>query len=394
MKIIVAPNAFKEALSAADAAAAIKRGVGRAIPSAEIVELPVADGGDGTAEVLRRALGGEVTKHRVTGPLGEPVRAELTVLEDGGSPIYVIEMSQAAGLSLIPSKKRNPLVTSTEGVGELIDIARSAGAGKIIIGLGGSGTVDGGSGMARALGFSLLDARGKPIPKGGGGLEKLAEIAESQAWPSQPDSGGGTPQIVAACDVTNKLLGRHGAAAVFGPQKGATQAMVNKLERGLGNLAQRIEKDLRRKVRNLEGGGAAGGLGAGLAGFLGAELRPGGELILDMLKFNDALEGADWVITGEGRLDVQTLGGKAPAVVARYAAEKKVPVIALAGQIESDMSGRKKNMFSPFAASFSINRGYAPIENLLPKTAKLLEESAYQVGVLLRGSKASDIIRS
>lgn len=381
MKIVVAPNAFKESLTADGAARAISRGFRKALPAAEIVRLPVADGGDGTGDVLKQALGGRSSRHRITGPLGRPVQGELIEIRKGPERSAVIEMACVSGLRLVPPPDRNPMETTTRGLGEMIAIARRRRARRIMIGLGGSATVDGGTGMAAALGFRLLDKRGKPIPMGGRGLERLARISPPPDWePSAADP----PRIVAMHDVANRLLGPKGAAPVFGPQKGATPAMVRRLEAGLANLAERIEHDLGRKVRRLTGGGAAGGLGAGLAGFLGAELRPGAEVVLDAIGFGEALRGARWVVTGEGRLDLQTLAEKAPAVVARWAAEADVPTIALAGQVAPELlAAFARPGTNPFAACFSIEDGPMALEEAMTNAAKLLEQTAIQVGKLL-----------
>ena len=386
MKIVLAPNAFKESISAIEAARAMKRGLRRALPRAELIEMPVADGGDGTAEILRRAVGGTTRRYRVHGPLGGPVAAGLVRLKDREVKTAVIEMAQTSGLRLIPPRRRNPLRATTRGLGELIDIAIGSGVERIIIGLGGSGTIDGGAGMARAMGFKLLDGRGKAIPVGGGGLEHLERIIPPPQWEPRARGGRSNVSIIAACDVTNRLLGRRGAAPVFGPQKGATPAMVRRLEAGLANLARRFRADLGIDVRNLTGGGAAGGLGAGLVAFLGAELKPGAQLVLETIGFRQALRRADWVITGEGRIDRQTLEDKAPSVVARTAGGAGVPTIALGGEVSLEGRSRGgKSSESPFAACFSIAPGPISMEESREKTAELLERTCFELGGVLGG---------
>ncbi len=377
MKIVLAPNAFKESLTAPEAARAMRRGLRRALPEAELVEFPVADGGDGVGEVLRRSMGGSSTRHRVTGPLGEPLEARCVRLKSGEARTFVIEMAEASGLKHVPPAKRNPLKTTTRGLGELIGIALHKGAERIVIGLGGSATIDGGAGMAQALGFELLDAHGRSIPDGGEGLFKLHRIVP-------PDDGEtlSSVEVVGLCDVKNPLLGGQGAAAVFGPQKGATPTMVQRLEDGLGRLAECMKRDLKVKVTRIEGAGAAGGLGAGLLGFLGAELRPGADWILDATGFDRALEGADWVITGEGRLDAQTLEDKAPAVVARRAAARGVPTLALAGSVDSRFRKSKAGR-ELFAMCHSIMDGPMEMDEAMARAAELMESAAFEIGMLI-----------
>lgn len=393
MKIIIAPNAFKEATTAARAARAIERGLRRALPGAELIRLPVADGGDGTADVLRAACGGRVSRHAITGPCGNPARAPIAWLDAQAEPTCVVEVATTAGLAMIERRERNPMRTTTFGLGQAIGIARRKGARRILVGLGGSATVDGGLGMAEALGFGLLDGRGKPIPRGGRGLEKLARIVPAEEW--GPSRKGASrkgveppPAILAICDVNNRLLGPEGAAPVFGPQKGATPAMVERLASGLENLAERIMADLGidigRRVKSLRGGGAAGGLGAGLVGFLGAKIEPGARFVLDLVGFETALGGADWVVTGEGALDAQTLGDKAPAVVAREAARRGVPTIALAGSVDPRLSlDSRLRRRSPFRAALSIVPGPMALDEAIANTEDLLTAAAYQAGRLM-----------
>lgn len=377
MKFVLAPNAFKESLTATQAARAMRRGLQRALPAAELLEFPVADGGDGVAEVLRSALGGSVTRHHVTGPLGDPVEARLVRLRDAGGPTFVIEMAETSGLRHVPPGRRHPMKTTTRGLGELIEIAVRKGAGRIVIGLGGSATVDGGAGMARALGFRLLDTRGRELPEGGGWLEKLDRIVP----PGDPGAFSAV-EFIGLCDVKNPLLGRRGAATVFGPQKGATAAMVPRLECGLERLSNCLRRDLKRWVARRNGAGAAGGLGAGLVGFLGAALHPGADWILDAAGFDQALEGADWVLTGEGRLDLQTLEDKAPAVVARRAGAGGIPVIALAGSIDPALR-RSRTGRETFTVCYSIMDGPKTLAEAQREAGRLLEATAFEIGTLI-----------
>lgn len=393
MKIILAPNAFKLSMTARQAAAAMRRGLRRALPAAELIEMPVADGGDGTAEVLRAALGGRARRVTVTGPLGDPVQATATMLAGQPIPTCLIELAETSGLKLVPPARRNPMRTTSRGLGEIIIDARRRGAKRIVIGLGGSATVDGGAGMAQALGYRLLDPRGRPIGPGGAGLEKLARIvrpdsSDASLTDAPGFADGAKLKIEALCDVKNRLLGPRGAAAVFGPQKGATPAMVRRLEAGLEKMARRIEIDLTRNVRNIRSGGAAGGLGAALVAFAGAKLRPGAESVLELIGFDRALDGADWVMTGEGRLDMQTLDDKAPAVVARWASARGVPTIALAGEVRADFLARERRSSRPkFHGCFSFCPGPMSLEESKAAGPKLLEQSAYQLGRLLSGRR-------
>ncbi len=323
MKVVVAPNAFKGTLSAAEAAAAMALGVREAFPGAEVVEVPVADGGDGTAEALVTAHRGTFEPVDVEGPLGEPVRATYGRL---GPTEAVVELASASGLALVTPERRDARRASTFGFGQLLAAARAGGATRIIAGIGGSATNDGGAGMAQALGYRLLDARGHELERGGAALARLARIDASGfdvAWREV--------SIEVACDVTNPLTGPHGAAAVYGPQKGADERQVRELDAALANLARVIERDLGKEVDGVPGGGAAGGTGAGMLAFLGARLVPGAPLIVSASGFDRQLRGANLVLTGEGRVDEQTAYGKAPGEVARRARHAGVPVVLIAG---------------------------------------------------------------
>lgn len=332
LRIVAAPQALKGSLDAAEVGAAIATGVREVLPAAEVVVVPVADGGEGTVRALVAATGGELRRATVTGPLGEPVEAEYGLLgaAPGEEPTAVIEMAAASGLPLVPPERRNPLVTTTYGTGELMRAALDAGARRLLIGIGGSATNDGGAGMAQALGAHLLDAASRELPPGGAALADLARI----------DANGLDPRLRAsevrvACDVNNPLCGPRGASAVFGPQKGATPAMVARLDAALAHYAQVVRRDLGADVAEVPGAGAAGGVGAGLMAFAHAELVPGARLVLDALHFTERVAGAALVITAEGQLDEQTAYGKAPAAVAAAARQAGAAVIALAGSVVS-----------------------------------------------------------
>jgi len=330
MRIVVAPNAFKGSLSALAAAKAIGDGIRLADPDADLTLVPIADGGDGTVDALVAGADGQHRVLRVRGPLTDPVDADYGVI-DGGKTA-VIEMAKAAGLALLPQDKRDPRVTTTYGVGELLQHAYDGGARHFIVGIGGSATNDGGAGMAQALGYHLLDAQGHELPPGGLALQNLARIHVGGVHANWTDA-----QVDVACDVTNPLTGPSGASAVYGPQKGATPEMVAELDAALKHFAQIIRRDLGVDVEPLPGAGAAGGLGAGLVAFTGARLRPGAEMVMEALNLDDRIKGADLVITGEGRLDSQTARfGKGPAAVARHARKAGIPVVALAGGIADE----------------------------------------------------------
>lgn len=324
MKVVVAPNAFKGSLSARQAAAAIARGVREVYPDAEIVEIPVADGGDGTVEALVTAHQGAYRTVEVEGPDGKPVQAMYGLIDEGRTA--VVELASASGLALLPAARRDPRKTSTFGFGQLLEDARQSGAGAVIAGIGGSATNDGGAGMAQAIGYRLLDAAGHDLPHGGAALAQLERIDASAV-----DPGWRTVTVEVACDVTNPLIGPEGASFVYGPQKGADQQTVRMLDRALARLAMVIERDLGKRVAAIPGAGAAGGTGAGLVAFLDAKLMPGAALVVDASGFDRQLKGAQLVITGEGRVDSQTAYGKAPGEVARRAQAARVPTLLLAG---------------------------------------------------------------
>jgi glycerate 2-kinase len=330
MRIVIAPNAFKGSLSAVEAGEAIGEGVRVVMPDAELVLVPIADGGDGTVDALVAATQGERRTLRVRGPLGDPVDAEYGLIDRGSTA--VIEMAKAAGLALVPKERRDPRVTTTYGVGELMQHAYDAGARHFIVGIGGSATNDGGAGMAQALGYHLLDESGLELPPGGLALKRLARIHVGGVHASWKEA-----EVDVACDVTNPLTGPRGASAVYGPQKGATPEMVAELDAALRHFAEIIRRDLGVDVEPLPGAGAAGGLGAGLVAFSGARLQPGAEIVMAALDLDQRLTGAQLVITGEGRLDSQTARfGKGPAAVARHAKNAAIPVVAIGGSVADE----------------------------------------------------------
>ncbi|MFS9435054.1 glycerate kinase [Citrobacter sp. C348] len=330
MKIVIAPDSYKESLSALEVATAIELGFREIWPEADYVKIPVADGGEGTVEAMVAATAGRLVHVDVTGPLGSRVQAFYGLSGDRRSAF--IEMAAASGLALVPVGSRDPLKTTSRGTGELIRHALDAGVEHIVIGIGGSATNDGGAGMVQALGARLLDAQNNDIVHGGAGLEALAGIDISQL-----DARLAACRIEVACDVTNRLTGKEGASAVFGPQKGATPEVVARLDRALTHYAQLISRDLDVNVLELAGGGAAGGMGAALYAFCGAQLRSGIEIVTDALHLDAWVADADLVVTGEGRIDSQTIHGKVPVGVANVAKRYNKPVIGIAGSLTPDV---------------------------------------------------------
>jgi len=342
-------------------------GVHMALPDADVVCVPVADGGEGTVRALVAATGGNLEHSTVTGPLGEPVEAEWGLLGDGA----VIEMAAASGLPLVPADQRDPTLATTFGTGELLLAALDRGVRRILLGIGGSATVDGGAGMAQALGARLLDMNGDPIGRGGGALAALARVELPAV-----DSRFATVRVDVACDADNPLLGPHGAARVYAPQKGATPEMVERLEAGLTHFADVVERDLDCAVRDVPGAGAAGGLGAGLIAFLGARLQPGVDLVLDACGLEEALDGADLVLVGEGRMDRQTPYGKAPVGVARAAARRGIPGVAIVGSLGD---GYEAVHDEGIAACFSICDGPTTESDAMARAAELVGRTTEEV---------------
>ncbi|MEC1407679.1 glycerate kinase [Bacillus halotolerans] len=378
MKIIIAPDSFKESLSALEAAHAIERGFKTVFPDAEYRKLPMADGGEGTVQSLIDATGGIIKEQIVTGPLGEPVKAFFGIM--GDEKTAVIEMAAASGLHLVPAETRNPLVTSTRGTGELIAAALDAGAEHLIIGIGGSATNDGGAGMIQALGGRLLDESGDEIGPGGGALSQLSSIDVEGLDPRLRNV-----KIEVACDVDNPLTGPRGASAVFGPQKGATPDMVRILDQNLSHFADVAETSF----RETEGAGAAGGLGWSLLTFLRADLKRGIDIVLDAVQFESEVQDADLVITGEGRIDSQTVYGKTPIGVAKAAKAYDVPVIGLAGSVSRDSDAVYAHGMD---ALFSIVPGAEPLADALEHAAENMERTARNIAASLKLAKTMYLI--
>jgi len=329
MKIVVAPDSFKGSLTAVEVSDAIEQGIREIFPEAEIVKIPMADGGDGTVQCLVNATGGKILEEKVVSPLGNEVSAHYGIL--GDEKTAVIEMAAASGLTLVPENKRNPLITTTYGTGQLIKAALDQGCRNMIIGIGGSATNDGGAGMLQALGVKLLDREGEEIGFGGGELKKISRIDINLL-----DNRLSNAKVLVASDVNNPLCGPKGAARIYGPQKGATPEVIKELDESLAYFAEIIKRDLNKDIKDIPGAGAAGGLGASLMAFLDAELRPGIEIIIEIVKLEQAIKDADLVITGEGKIDSQTIYGKAPIGVAKIAKKYNVPVIAVAAIIGDD----------------------------------------------------------
>jgi len=370
MKILICPDSFKESLSAIEVCDCVERGLKKANSKFKIEKIPLADGGEGTVKALVLATHGRSLKCKVSDPLGRIIWAKYGVLGDGKTAI--IEMAAASGLALVPVEKRNPLVTTTYGTGEIIANALERGCRKIIIGIGGSATVDGGAGMAQALGVRLLDGDGREIGFGGGEIEKVEKIDLKFM-----DKRIATTEFIIASDVRNPLLGARGAARVYGPQKGATPEMVKRLEKGLSHLARVIRKELSISVEKLPGSGAAGGLGAGLYAFLGARMESGIELVMRITGLEQRIKKADLVITGEGRLDRQTLYGKAVMGVIKMARKYRVPVICIAGSIMPEA----KNLYRlGVRGLFSITTMPMSLQEAMRKSRSLLIDTSENLG--------------
>ena len=367
MKIVIAPDSFKGNLSALQVSQAIENGVKRVIPDIMTTIVPMADGGDGTVQALVDATGGEIIPAEVTNPLGGRVIAHWGLLSD--KVTGVIEMAAASGLNLVPPQKLNPLITTTYGTGELILAALERGCRKLIIGIGGSATNDGGAGMAQALGVKLLDAKGAPLTFGGAALADLEHIDITTIDPRLADC-----DITVASDVTNPLCGSQGASAVYGPQKGATEEMVVQLDAALAHYADVIKRDLGIDIRDVPGAGAAGGLGAGLITFLKAKLLPGIDIVIQATGLVEHLKDAALVFTGEGRIDSQTAHGKVPVGVARKAKAFGLPVIAIAGEIKDGYQTVYQQgidaVFSIAPGPISFNQSVAEAEKLITDVAE------------------------
>ncbi len=365
-RILIAPNAFKGSLSAADAAEAIARGFEAGPFQATCTLCPIADGGDGTAAILSRHFGAEPRQLKVRDPIGRPMEARYHFAPRMKTAF--IDMATASGLALLRPDERDPLHADSFGTGELVRHALSAGARHILLGLGGTATIDGGAGLLRALGMRFIDPAGDELPPGGIGLRRLHKV----------DRSGLDPLLVGCrltllCDVDNSLLGPTGAARMFGKQKGADPAATVQIEGALAHLAGIIADQTGQDVSGLESSGAAGGAAAGLHAWLGAELRPGAEYLLDLLGFDRRLQEADLLVTGEGRLDPQTLGGKAPMAAARRARRLDVPVAVLAGAVPPDPDAE---ISAAFDLILPIAPGAVSTEEALRSASRDLERAA------------------
>ena len=378
MKIVIAPDSYKESLSAHQVASEIENGFRAVFPDAEYVKLPVADGGEGTVEAMVAATQGKIVRLRVTGPLGEPVDAFYGL--SGDESCAFIEMAAASGLELVPPARRDPLVTTSWGTGELIANALDRGVQHFIIGIGGSATNDGGAGMVQALGARLLNARQEQIGYGGGALAQLARIDISQLDPRLRQC-----RFEVACDVTNPLTGEEGASAIFGPQKGATPELVARLDGALAHYAAIIQRDLDIDVLHIPGGGAAGGMGAALHAFCQAELRRGIEIVTEALGLDELVQDATLVITGEGRIDSQTVHGKVPIGVAKVAKRYNKPVIGIAGSLTADVGVVHQHGLD---AVYSVIYSICTLEEALDNAAQNVRMTARNIAATLKIGQA------
>jgi glycerate kinase len=374
MKIIIAPDSFKDSLSAQGVADAIAQGLAEVWPDAQLIKCPMADGGEGTVESVLAACNGQWRRTRVRGPLGAAVEARWGWLPDSGTAI--IEMAEASGLQLLPPGQRDACSSSTFGTGELIRAALDEGAGRVILAIGGSATNDGGAGAMQALGVGLLDEQGQSLPPGGLALGKLARIDLSEL---DPRLAGVRFEI--AADVDNPLCGPHGASAVFGPQKGASAEQVQQLDRALGHFAGHCAQALHRDVRDEPGSGAAGGLGFAAKAFLQARFRTGVEVVAQLTGLAEAIDGADLVITGEGRFDAQTLRGKTPFGVARIARRQGVPVVVIAGTLGEGYQALYEHGID---AAFALANGPMTLQQACTDAPRLLAERARDIARLWR----------
>lgn len=373
MKIVVAPDSFKGSVTALEAANAIEQGLHRVFPDAIIDKIPMADGGEGTVQSLVDATGGHIRSERVLGPIGDEVEAEFGILPDGITA--VIEMASASGLTLVPPDKRNPLITTTFGTGQLIHAALELGCRRLIIGIGGSATNDGGAGMAEALGVRLLKSVETLIQRGGGGLAELESIDITDLHPAILET-----ETIVACDVNNPLTGPDGASHVYGPQKGATPEMVNTLDANLAHYDAILTRTLGKSINHTPGAGAAGGLGAGLIAFLNAELKLGIDIMIDAVNLKERMKGSTLVITGEGQLDFQTAFGKTPVGVAKVAKSYNIPVIAIAGSIGE---GAKDVYAEGIDAMLGIAQTPMSLEDAVSDAVLLIADTAEQAARLL-----------
>jgi len=374
MKIVIAPDSFKDSLSAQGVAEAIAQGLAQVWPQATLVKCPMADGGEGTVESILDACEGELRRTRVCGPLGATVEAAWGWLPHNHTAI--IEMAEASGLQLVPPGQRDACISSTFGTGELILAALDAGAQRVILAIGGSATNDGGAGAMQALGVKLLDAQGQPLVPGGLALAQLARLDLSELDPRLAQV-----RFDIAADVNNPLCGPHGASAIFGPQKGASPEQVQQLDHALGHFAELCAQALGKDVRGEPGSGAAGGLGFAAKAFLGARFQAGVEVVAELVGLADAVKGANLVITGEGRFDAQTLRGKTPFGVARVAKQHGVPVIVIAGTLGEGYQALYEHGID---AAFAVTGGPMTLEQACAEAPRLLRERATDIARVWR----------
>ncbi len=373
MKFVLAPDSFKESLTAKEVADAMENGIKRVFPDAEFIKVPMADGGEGTVQSLIDATEGTIYEILVTGPLGEKVNAKYGILGDGETA--VIEMAEASGIHYVPKEERNPLITTTFGTGELIKSALDKGVKKIIIGIGGSATNDGGAGMLQALGAKLLDKNGDELAFGGGELSKLSKIDLSDF-----DERVSNIEIEVACDVNNPLTGDKGASAVFGPQKGATKELVKILDQNLGHYSNVVKETIGKDMENEKGAGAAGGLGFALLAFCNGQLNPGIDIVIKYTKLSEKMQGASYVITGEGSIDSQTKFGKTPFGVSQVAKQYNIPVIGICGNVGDEI----EELYDlGFNAILSIVPGVMTLDKALSSGKKNIENTLENVARLL-----------
>ena len=374
MKVVIAPDSFKDSLNAQGVADAIALGLAEVWPDAQLIKCPMADGGEGTVESVLAACNGELRRADVRGPLGATVNAAWGWLPD--SHTAIIEMAEASGLQLVPLNQRDACISSTFGTGQLIRAALDAGAQRVILAIGGSATNDGGAGAMQALGVKLLDAQGKALQPGGLALQQLACIDLTDIDPRLA-----AVRFDIAADVNNPLCGPHGASAIFGPQKGASPEQVQQLDHALGHFAEHCAQALNKDVRDEPGSGAAGGLGFAAKAFLDAQFQPGVEVVAELVGLAEAVKNADLVITGEGRFDAQTLRGKTPFGVARIAREHGVPVIVIAGTLGEDYQALYAHGID---AAFALASGPMTLAQACSEAPRLLRERASDIARVWR----------
>ncbi|ABM02498.1 Glycerate kinase [Psychromonas ingrahamii 37] len=374
MKIVIAPDSFKESLSAMAVATCIENGFSQIFPDCEFIKIPLADGGEGTVDVLVDMLKGKKQYKEVKGPISGNVNAVWALLNDGQSKTALIEIAAASGLDLITPEQRNPLISTSFGTGQIILQALDSGANKIIIGLGGSASNDGGAGILQALGGQLLNAQGNQLTIGGAALEGLAAIDLSKL-----DKRCADVEFIVACDVSNPLTGDNGASRVFGPQKGATPEMVELLDSALSHFADIAAQSTHIKQQKSAGFGAAGGAPLGLSLAFNIKIQAGIDMVLDILQVDDVLQGADLVITGEGQMDNQTLNGKTPYGIAKRAQARGIPVIAIAGSLGTEVEGLYENIGSIFGTV----RSAQPLAQVLSEAEGNLTRTARNIAATL-----------